>query len=185
MLVKHIYLINCSFFKTGTQLVILIPIMHMCYEHYLVALQMLEMLVATSMMLVVLVWHLHSPCLQSLDQKHHHKWLRDLLSWQLHRQDLCTLWTVKSIRYLERESSRNKHRLLGVVVQCINHSPISQETRVRLQVETMLCHKWLEKQWIKAALICVSKVAPPSGHSWTTKPRAKTIVSLHNLPYQW
>ena len=42
--------------------------------------------------------------------------------------------------------------LLGVVVQCINHSPITQEPRVRFQVEAMQRHKGLNKQPVKAAL---------------------------------
>ena len=72
--------------------------------------------------------------------------------------------------------------IVGVVVQCINHSPITQEPHVHFQVETIQYHKRLNKQPIKAALLCASKVAPPSGHSWTTKSRAKTIGSPHNLP---
>ena len=54
---------------------------------------------------------------------------------------------------------------VGVVVQCINHSPITQEPRVRFQVATMQHHKQLKKWPIKAALMCASKAAPPSGHS--------------------
>ena len=40
---------------------------------------------------------------------------------------------------------------VGVVVQCINHSPVTQEPGVRFQVETMQRHKQLNKQLIKAA----------------------------------
>ena len=102
----------------------------MCYEQYLVTLQMLEMLVATSGFLVTIVWHLNSPCLQSLDQEHHHKWLRDLLSSPLHRQDLCTLWTVrnqlsKSAQFREAMLKRSYARVPFVLVhlqhgQCHN-----------------------------------------------------------------
>ena len=66
---------------------------------------------------------------------------------------------------------------VGVVVQCINYSPTTQEPHVRFQVETIWCHKRLNKRPIKAALMCASKAAPPSGHSWTTKPCAKTFAS--------
>ena len=41
--------------------------------------------------------------------------------------------------------------LVGVVVQCINHSPVMQEPGVRFQVETMQRQKRLNKQPIKAA----------------------------------
>ena len=44
-----------------------------------------------------------------------------------------------------------QRKLGGVVVQCINHSPITQEPGVRFQVETMQRHKRLNKQLIKAA----------------------------------
>ena len=52
--------------------------------------------------------------------------------------------------------SRSTHifpilNLQGVVVQCINHSPITQEPSVHFQVETMQSHKQLNKLQIKAA----------------------------------
>ena len=38
---------------------------------------------------------------------------------------------------------------------------------------------------IKAALLCASSVAPPSGHFMNHKSRVKTISSPHNLPHKW
>ena len=52
--------------------------------------------------------------------------------------------------------------IVRVVVQCINHSPIRQESGVRFYVETMQHHKRLNKWSIKAALMRASRVAPPS-----------------------
>ena len=49
--------------------------------------------------------------------------------------------------------------LVGVVVQCINHSPITQEPSVRFHVEAMQHHKQQNKQSIKAALKSASKSA--------------------------
>ena len=43
---------------------------------------------------------------------------------------------------------------VGVVVQCINHLLITQEPRIRFQVETMQHHKWLNKQPIKFGYSC-------------------------------
>ena len=43
-------------------------------------------------------------------------------------------------------------------------------------------HKRLYKQLMKAALMCVSKVAPPSGQSRATKPLASLSHAHCSLP---
>ena len=72
----------------------------------------------------------------------------------------------------------------GVVVQCINYSPITQEPSIRFHVEAMQRHKWLSKQSIKATLMCIK-----SGASRFTNHKKKVFVKTiglpDNLPYKW
>ena len=74
---------------------------------------------------------------------------------------------------------------VGVVVQCINHSPVTQEARRSFPGGDNATPQTAKQTADKGCTIVHLKWCLQVDIPEAQKPRAKTIGSPHNLPHQW